>query len=78
MEGLRDYEKKLMIMESGMEDLKITQDAAIDELSKFQIKIDLKVEREVESMHRKLRTLVEEIEKGMHTGQFDTYNTRNS
>lgn len=58
MEGVRDFEKKLMVIEGQMEDLKITQDSAVDELSKFQIKLEMKVERELEDFDRKLTKVI--------------------
>ncbi|TNV84181.1 hypothetical protein FGO68_gene12992 [Halteria grandinella] len=73
MEGVRDYEKKIMTLEGMMEDLKITQDAAVDELSKFQIKIEMKVEREIEDMDRKVMRIAQDLEKGEggRIGHFD-------
>lgn len=54
MEGVRDFERKVMVLEGMMEDLKITQDAAVDELSRFEIKLEMRVDRQLEEFSKRL------------------------
>lgn len=50
MEGLRTTEKTLLLLGSGLEDCKISQEQNLDEITKLSTSVELMVERNREDM----------------------------